>query len=93
MSDEIRKTLDERGKRYGEYRNHAAISQSLQSVLQSVKKWPNMEPYHREALTLICHKIARVMNGDESYDDNYRDIAGYAQLVVDILEMNKNGNL
>lgn len=84
MSD-IRKTLDERGKRYGAFKNHARISQQLQQILQAYPKWNQMEHHHREALSMICHKIGRIMNGDENYDDNYRDIAGYAQLVVDII--------
>lgn len=84
MSD-IRQTLDERGKRYGEFRTHADISQELQHTLHQHPKWIGMHSFHKEALQMICHKIGRIMNGDESYDDNYRDIAGYAQLVVDIL--------
>ena len=38
-----------------------------------------------ESLTLICHKLARIANGDPFYDDSWKDIAGYSQLVVDIL--------
>ena len=29
---------------------------------------------------MICNKIARAVNGDPQYFDNYRDIAGYATL-------------
>jgi hypothetical protein len=36
----------------------------------------------QEALDMICHKIGRIINGDANYDDSWRDIAGYAQLVV-----------
>ena len=32
---------------------------------------------------MIQHKIGRVLNGDPNYDDNYRDIAGYATLLLD----------
>ena len=34
---------------------------------------------------MICHKIGRIINGDANYEDSWRDIAGYAQLVADRL--------
>ncbi len=40
----------------------------------------------QEALELICHKIARIINGDENYDDNWVDVAGYASLVAKRLQ-------
>lgn len=40
---------------------------------------------------MIAHKLARIMNGDPNYIDNWTDIAGYAQLVVDILEQREVG--
>lgn len=85
MAD-IKSTLEERGKRYGAFKDQATLSQALQAVCQGVEKWIDMEECHREALTMICHKIARILNGDENYADNYHDIAGYATLVVDIIE-------
>lgn len=36
----------------------------------------------REALEMIAHKIARIVNGDPGYLDNWNDLAGYAQLVA-----------
>ena len=35
-----------------------------------------------EAINMICHKLGRIANGDPTYDDSWRDIAGYAMLVV-----------
>jgi hypothetical protein len=42
-------------------------------------------PDQREALEMIAHKIARIVNGDPNYADSWLDIAGYAQLVADRL--------
>ena len=39
-----------------------------------------------EALEMIVHKIARIINGDADYSDSWRDIAGYAMLISDRLE-------
>jgi len=39
-----------------------------------------------EALDMIAHKIARILNGDPNYADSWDDIAGYAKLVGDRLK-------
>jgi len=44
----------------------------------------------REALEMIAHKIARILNGDPNYADNWIDIAGYATLVANRLEKEDN---
>lgn len=84
----IQDTLNERGKRYGEFPDHAYLSQQLKGLLykaHGANPKRVMEPFHWEALDMICHKIARIINGDPNYDDSWRDIAGYAQLVVNEL--------
>ncbi len=85
MIDEI---LDERGKRYGQFTGHAEISQQLKRILftyQSVRRC-SLDYDQLEALDMICHKIARILNGDPNYADSWIDIAGYAQLVADRLQ-------
>ena len=42
-----------------------------------------MPTVHREALEMIVHKIARIVNGDPNYIDNWIDICGYSKLVID----------
>jgi hypothetical protein len=42
-----------------------------------------------EAMEMIAHKLARIINGDPDYHDNWADIAGYAKLVADRLETGK----
>lgn len=49
-------------------------------------KYSGMQADQQEALDMIGHKIARIMNGDPDYADSWRDIAGYATLVADRLE-------
>jgi hypothetical protein len=82
----IEEVLIMRGKRYGEYRNVSQTAQLLKSICHSSESWPMMEPYMQESLDLICNKMARICNGDPFYDDSWKDIAGYAQLVTDELE-------
>ena len=86
----IEEMLDERETRYGSFENHARRAQALKDVLTDPdSSWVKMQSYQREALEMITHKIARVLNGDPYYADNWVDIAGYAQLVVDILRSNE----
>ena len=87
----VKEMLAEREERYGAFENHAARSQELKEVLtKGQSSWYMMAPYQREAAEMIAHKMARIMNGDPYYADNWTDIAGYAQLVVDILEQRES---
>ena len=85
MSD-VDKTLEERGKRYGEFRDHAAIAQHLKHAMICTERWPNLSNPQKEALEMIQHKIARILNGDPNYKDNWHDIAGYAKLAEDLCD-------
>lgn len=79
--------LTERGKRYGIYLNQTKISDALLKALMETTggKWYELETDQRDAITMIFVKIARIMNGDPDYADNYSDIAGYARLVEERL--------
>ena len=89
MTD-VNAVLADRGERYGEFHNHAAISQGLKLEMHSTDGWPCLNDDHKEALEMIQHKIARILNGDPNYADNWIDIAGYATLVANRLEKQKN---
>lgn len=78
----IEQTLQERGSRYGEFEEHARICQRLQDVMrQGNIGWDRLADDQKQALTVIADKIARMLNGDPSYVDNWHDIIGYATLV------------
>lgn len=80
--------LAERGSRYGKFAGHAEVSQSLKLCIATHLKTRHkvLRPDQQEALDMICHKIARIVNGDPDYSDSWVDIAGYAKLVADKLE-------
>ena len=84
MTD-IASTLAERGSRYGSFEDHARIAQRLQDNIRSEDGWDNLAPDQKQALTVICDKVARMLNGDPNYRDNWHDIVGYAKLVDDRL--------
>lgn len=81
---EIDKTLAERGNRYnlnGTYNDHATLTQDLKDRCRSHKGWAPCPSPMKEAIDMILHKIARVLNGDPTYKDNWVDIEGYSRLV------------
>lgn len=84
-SKSISEILAERGKRYGSFMGNASISQELKSVMWRQDTYFGLSFDQQEALEMIAHKIARILNGDPNYVDNWVDIAGYAQLVSDRL--------
>lgn len=79
----VEATLAERGKRYGDFADHAAISQSLQDAMRDTLGWAKLSVDKKQALTTIVDKIARILNGDPEYRDNWHDIGGYAKLAED----------
>lgn len=85
---DIRATLEQRGTKYGPFEGHALISQRLKQVMQNSPAWQKgwLSVDKAEALEMIMHKIARILNGDPNYDDSWRDIIGYTQLVLDTLQ-------
>ena len=83
--NDIRDTLEERGTRYGAFCNHAEISQELKDVMHDTPNWESLRSDQKEALEMIQHKIARILNGDPDYIDSWTDIAGYSTLVADRL--------
>lgn len=82
----IESTLAERGARYGNFADHAEIAQALQDTLRATAGWVRLAADQRQALTVIADKIARMLNGDPDYVDNWHDIIGYARLVEQRLE-------
>lgn len=84
--DAVGSLLEQRGSRYGNYSGLAAIAQELKEVMHTLATWQELPPVMQESLDLIASKIARILNGDPTYVDNWDDIAGYATLVSERLK-------
>lgn len=84
MNDTITAILDERGKRYnlhGTYADHASLTQDLKNRMRVHPGWKHLPQDMQETLDMMMHKVARIINGDPTYRDNWDDIQGYVQLV------------
>ncbi len=77
----IDKVLAERGSRYGDFPDHAKITQNIKRAMLNSHNWPTLSDDKKEALEMIAHKIGRILNGDPNYADSWTDIVGYAKLV------------
>ena len=90
--NDINKTLEERGKEYGKFINHAEITQRLKHVVKDGLQSSGVLLTNdmQEALDMICHKIGRIVNGNPSNIDSWHDISGYATLVENRLIQEKN---
>ena len=87
MSEDIKQTLEERGKRYGSFKGHAEVTQTLKQVLrvELARRNKHLSASQQEAIDMTFHKIGRIVNGEANYIDSWRDIVGYNQLVVEEL--------
>lgn len=94
MTNDLNQILNERGDRYGRFKDHARITQCLKKYLYACLRFKKKKLAHdqNEALDMIAHKLGRILNGDPDYSDSWRDIAGYATLVADRLDGAQDAN-
>ena len=78
---ETNQLLEDRKVDYGNFDELALISQELKSVFKKHSIKSPLPAYQEEALEMIMHKIARLLNGNKYKIDTWQDIAGYATLV------------
>lgn len=84
---QVEATLAERQNQYGDFSKVAGVSQHLQSVIAAAGA--DFDDVQREAMQMICSKLARLACGDADHVGSWHDIAGYATLVVKDLEGGK----
>lgn len=77
---EVEDILKERTKTHGPYVKHSEISQKLKRECHNSGGWVLLSEVQRESLDMICHKLARILNGNPNEADHWLDIEGYAKL-------------
>lgn len=92
MTD-ITNILEQRGVNYGTFSNQANLSQALKNTIMQHyyathgnEKATPLPGFMAESISMICHKLARIANGNPYYEDSWKDISGYAELTVQALE-------
>lgn len=74
--------LDTREETHGNYGVTAQVAQQLKHIIQAQTNVQVFPPVMQESLDLICTKIGRIVAGNAHEPDHWKDIAGYANLVV-----------
>lgn len=82
---EIEELLKERRKTHGDFAMNAITAKSLFDIVISDSRGNEMQSSAWLALNVICQKIARICQTPDEVD-HWKDIAGYATLVVKDLE-------
>lgn len=83
MTQDVSALIAEREKTHGDFSQGAAVMQGMKGFMRLSPNWASLTVTQAEALEMIVHKIGRILAGDPNCADHYRDIQGYAQLVLD----------
>lgn len=75
--------LNERKKTHGEFTDVAQVNVLLDHAVEDGVNWEKLPPMAQIAIKMILHKISRIVSGNWAFDDHWKDIIGYAQLVFD----------
>ena len=78
-------TLAERQSQYGCYEDVAHVTQQILSALR-IGNYDELPAPMKESLHMIASKMARIVNGDPEYLDNWHDIGGYAKLIEKLIK-------
>lgn len=83
----IEEILAERGKTHGDFTDNARVMQSLKRTVHSEAGWDRLTDVQREALHMILHKVGRIISGNPNVHDHWDDIAGYAKLASERIDV------
>lgn len=83
--NELDNVLIHRSGTHGDYRKNAEYTMDVLGVLNRYGKLDNLPNEMRLALTMIAHKMGRIVNGDATFEDHWVDIQGYSQCVLDAM--------
>ena len=90
--NDVDSTLNERGARYGNYSDVSGTTQQLMSIVECGTNYEHLNAEQKTSLFMICNKIARAVNGDPNYIENWHDIAGYSTLAERVCEAVRGAN-
>lgn len=78
--------LAEREKTHGNFAAKTGLIQNIKRLLRFEPGWELLTPSQQEVLDMIATKLGRIMLGNPNEIDHWKDIAGYAMLIVEEIE-------
>lgn len=88
----IEDTLAQRAQTHGDYADQARAAQFMKQLLRACPRWRHLSLPQMESLELIAMKLSRIVHGNPDEPDHWKDIAGYAQLIVKELSKDEPRN-
>lgn len=82
--------LNDRIKTHGNFSHVAHTYQRLKTAVAGSEYFSTMDATQKTALEMILYKVSRVVNGNPNEPDHWKDIAGYANLVISHLKEPNN---
>ena len=89
----IETVIAERAETHGDYKEPSAFAQSFKRMMRTSKNWDCLDFYQAQSMEAFCDKMGRILCGNFNEIDHWRDISGYASLVVLELETAQGGAL
>jgi hypothetical protein len=80
MTENLDDVLCFQGHKNGDFTDMAHTTQHIKDVLCEGTSYGIMSNAQKEALDMIAHKMARIVNGDPNHLDHWLDIEGYAHI-------------
>jgi hypothetical protein len=79
-------TLLERGKQHGNAHRQFALAQEIKETLRSGANWDALTVQQRETLEMLATKLSRILEGDATFLEHWRDLWGYSELQTLMME-------
>ena len=89
---QVNQILKAREKTHGNFLMKSYFIYEIMDNISELYTYRDMEPDQKEALHMIIHKISRILYGNPDHTDNWVDIAGYATLVANRLQLEEKVN-
>lgn len=89
VETDLIRMLAERGSRYGDYASMAEVIQSIKQLFRAQLVWGTLSAAQQETFEMFAVKMGRLLNGDPDDIDSWKDIAGYATVMMQTLEKQK----
>jgi hypothetical protein len=79
--DHVTQLTLERGRTHGDFKEVAAVEQSMKRAMRASPHWNQLPDMVRCALEMLAHKQARIISGRWDFREHWDDIEGYSRCV------------
>jgi hypothetical protein len=85
LSDAAQDIITERANTHGQLLHQATLAQGLAKLMRDEPGFRNLSPEQKQSAEMIALKLSRLIVGNPNEPDHWKDIAGYATLIHNLL--------